>query len=247
MRRALWTLRRQLWQPTDLSRWTITEAALPTGIEQILVLQLMLEVSNALRETVHQQVIAEPFQVSGDHLRPLLPELWQQVAHLDRHALTQSDLSSRLPRILDRWANHESQIRDFIGSQRKRYSKDFTSRMSERLKTETSREKTRFAARLREIQNEPRWLERQRAELERQRQRLQQPALFDEIQALKEQQVRDLEWEVMHSHIEQMRQLLERERIRMLDVVLPKRFTIGSIDLQPLTVEYVVRSDRRGN
>lgn len=247
MRRALWTLRRQLWESTDLSRWTITEAALPGGIEQLLVLHLMLEVSNALRENVHQEVIIQPFQVSGDHLTGIVPELWQQVSHLERRALTHAGLSARLPGALDRWTNHELQIRDFITNRRKQLERDFAGRMSGRLKEETSREKARFTVRLREIQNEPRWLEKQRAELERQRQRLQQPALFDEIQSLREQQVRDLEWEVMHSHIEQMKELLVRERTRMLDVVLPKRFSLASINLQPLAVEYIVRDEGRRN
>jgi len=241
MRRALWTLRRQLWEPTALSRWTITAAPLPAGIDQVLVLHMMLEVSNALRETVHQEVIVEPFQVNGDHLTALLPDLWQHLSHVNKTTLSQSELSSQLSGIIDHWPGQDIQIRDFITNRKKSLAGDFERQMSDQLKEQSKKEKARFASRLREIQNEPKWLEKQRAELERQRQRLQQAALFDELQVLEEQKLRDLEWEVMHSHIEQMKQLLERERTRMLDVVLPRRFKLASIDLQPLTIEYMVR------
>ncbi len=117
--------------------------------------------------------------------------------------------------------------------------------MTERLKEETAEEKETFTSRLKELQQEPKWLEKQRAEMGRQKQRLRQGLLFDEVRVLEEQKLRDLEWEVMHSHIEQMKQLLERERDRMLEKILPKRFSLASVDLQPLAIEYIV-SEKEG-
>jgi SNF2 family DNA or RNA helicase len=247
MRRALWTLRRQLWDPKDLSRWTVEAVRLPAGIEQVLVLHLMLEVTNELREVAHQEIIVAPFQVSGDHITPMLDDLWKELTHLERRPLEPVAVSAWVKNIVDQWISHEGQIREFIKDRRSVYEEEFEQRMATRLKEETASERERFRSRLKELQNEPRWLERQRKEFERQRQRLMQPLLFAEQQAVEEQKLRDIEWELMHNHIEQMKQLLERERQRMLDVVLPKRFTLASLDLQPLTVEYLVRDERRSN
>jgi len=245
MRRALWTLRRQLWEPTALSRWTITAAKLPHGVNEVLVLHLMLEVTNALREPSHQEILTESFQVNGDHLTPLLPDLWSHLSSVARRPLKREELAESVSKIQDNWTTHEQHIRDSISRRRQELTKHFSGVMSEQRNEQASREKTRFSHRLREIQNEPKWLERQRAELDLQRARLLQPVLFAEEQALAEQRLKDLEWEVMHSHIEQMKQLLERERKRMLETILPKRFTLVSLDLQPLTVEYIVSDDRR--
>ena len=33
---------------------------------------------------------------------------------------------------------------------------------------------------------------------------------------------------------------LERERDRMMEKILPKRYSLASVDLQPLAIEYVV-------
>lgn len=245
MRRAIGTLRRQLWDGNELTRWTVQATQLPAGISEVLLLYLMLEVSNGLRESMHQEVLLLPFQVQGVHLTPMIEELWQRMSQMDRRPLSPSELSSHMPRLVDQWIGHELELREFIKSRKDAFQKDFEHRMMARLKDELDQETKSFNSRIKELKQEPKWLERQKAELERQRRRLLQPALFSEIQAVEEQRLKDLEWEVMHSHYEQMRQLLERERERMIKNILPKRFSLAHLDLQPLAVEYLVGGERK--
>lgn len=240
MRRAIGTLRRHLWDGRELSRWTITARKLPAGVNELLILYTTLEITNDLRETVHQEVSVTPFQVHGDHLTPLVDELWQQLSHLESHQVPAGQLASQVSRVTDQWIGHDQQLREFLKDQLNSYRTEFENRMAERLKEELAEEKAKFDSRLKELGSEPKWLERQRAEMERQRLRLQQGALFDELRLQQEQKLKSLEWEVMHSHIEQMRQLLEHERDRMLEKILPKRYSLASVDLQPLAIEYVV-------
>jgi superfamily II DNA or RNA helicase len=244
MRRALWALRRQLWEPTGLTRWTVQSARLPAGIDQVLLLHLMLEVSNQLREVAHQEVLAVTFQVSGDHLTPVVDELWREMEHLERSPLPGPSLDSWSSLIADHWPAHESFILDYAKSRRTTAEREFQQIMASSLKSELEREKDRFSSRIREIQNRPKWLQKQLAEVERQHHRLEQGFLMPEYRAYEEQRLRDLEWQIAGSHFEQMKGIVERERDRMLNSVLPKRFALGSIDLQPLAVEYIVSAGR---
>jgi hypothetical protein len=78
---------------------------------------------------------------------------------------------------------------------------------------------------------------------ERQRLKLLQPALFDEVrqeQLLEQQRLDEMEWELEHTYIERMKQLVVREQERVLEKVLPRRYALATVDVQPLAVEYIV-------
>jgi len=69
--------------------------------------------------------------------------------------------------------------------------------------------------------------------------------LFEEVrqeQLIQQQHVQELEWQLEHNHIDRMKQLVAAEQKRILKNVLPKRYALATVDVQPLTVEYVVRS-----
>ena len=114
----------------------------------------------------------------------------------------------------------------------------------QRLQEEVRAEKANFQERLKELerQKQPRYLEALQKEIEKQRKRLLQPALFTEIQQEQQQRLQQLEWDQAHTYIERMKALVIGEQKRILEQVLPRRYALATVDLQPLAIEYIVRS-----
>lgn len=247
MRRSVATLKRCMWEEGKLARWTIEKSPLPRGIDEILVLHLMLEATNSLKEVIHAEIITVPFQVLGDRLTTIDENLWRQVEPLNRYELAPAKLSKWQATVADQWLSHSSRIKDYVAEQKKEFEKQFQSNMGIYLKQALDYENKRFQSRQKELtqrQNQGK-SGKVYKELEKQRQRLQQIALLPEIQAEEEQRLCDLEWQAYHSDTARLKRLLESEQKRMLEGVLPKRYELAWIDLQPLAIEYVIRDSER--
>ncbi len=96
-----------------------------------------------------------------------------------------------------------------------------------------------------EQQQRPAYIKAMLRDIEEQRKRLMQPALFEELQSEREQQLslQELEWELhAKDYIERMKQMVMAEQQRIIEKVLPKRYALATVDLQPLAIEYVIRS-----
>jgi uncharacterized membrane protein YheB (UPF0754 family) len=134
-----------------------------------------------------------------------------------------------------------------ITERRADFRQEFAQRMQQRHQEEARLEQAIFGGRLKELeqQKQPKYLEALERQIEQQRKRLLQPVLFAEIQQEQEQQrqyLRELEWDLAHSHLERMKQLVVNEQTRIIEKVLPKRYTLATVDVQPLAIEYIVRS-----
>lgn len=250
MQRALGVLRRRLWDGEGMTRWTIQSCQLPPRSPTLLLLSLSLEVTNQFREVAHQELILLPFEVHGSILNPLDAALWAELKHLPRFALTPEELAYHIPRARDWWTAHEHSVRDLVKQQREQSREEFARRMRERHQQEKRREQAIFKERLAELerQKQPAYLRHMQREIERQRRKLLQPALFDEerqAQLLTQQRLEEMEWELEHTFIERMKQLVIREQERVLEKVLPRRYALATVDVQPLAVEYVIHSSGR--
>ncbi len=125
---------------------------------------------------------------------------------------------------------------------------DFDKRLKEYFSIEKTARKSEFDNRIKEIekQKHPKAIERLIKQRDEQRKRLSHGILFADIQAEEEQKLKDIEWNLINTHVEQLRELLSREKERVVNGVLPKRFTLESINIYPLAVEYIVRSKEGG-
>lgn len=250
MRRATGTLKRCLWEKNSLTRWTVAAAPLPARLEVVVLLHLILEITNELRETVHQEVLTVPYQARGDKILPLEQNLWQQVIHLPRRRLTTDELNQWQRKLKDLWLDHESDMNDYISQRRAELIEESVNNLRDRLEHELTTEKNNFDNRINEIRKSryAREQDRLKKAIERQYQLLQQVSLFDFVESEERQKLRELEMQqdLINSNSELMLQLLEHEKKRVLESIIPKRFSLANLDLQPLAVEYVVRDGGRG-
>ena len=243
MQRAIGVLRRRMWDGKGMTRWTVEACPLPASLKEVLLLHLLLEVTNEFREVAHQEVLHLPFEVRGYHLHPLEQDLWTRLELLPRTPLAPQELHTWAETVRDQWHEHGRQLRALISERRDQYRWAFAQRMRERLQEEVRAETAVFQERLRELerQKQPRYLEALQQEIDKQRRRLLQPALFPEIEQEQRQRLQQLEWDLAHSYLERMKALVLTEQKRILEQVLPRRYALATVDLQPLAVEYLVR------
>lgn len=247
MQRAIGTLRRNLWKDEGMTRWTIQQCALPSRSRDLLLLSLLLEVTNEFHEIAHQEVLLVPFEIHGNTLYEVEPALWQELKPLPRTMLSEEALKIQIPRIRSLWASHEQQIRDIVRQRRDGSRREFTQLLRSRLRQEQKQERAMFEERLRELerQKQPRYLLQLRREIERQRKKLSpQLSLFEDIQIEQletEQRLQEMEWQLEHNYIDRMKSLVQEEQTRIIQEVLPRRYALATVDVQPLTVEYIVR------
>jgi superfamily II DNA or RNA helicase len=248
MQRAIGVLRRRMWDGQGMTRWTEEGCALPSQIQELLLLHMFLEVTNAFREVAHQEVMVVPFEIRGNRLYHLDSGLWAQVNPLPRFPLTSQELGKHVPLVRERWPEHQRQIRDLLVQQRNDYRQEFAARMQQRYREEVRATKAIFDERLRELeqQQKPNHLKAMHREIEEQRKKLLQPVLFSELLLEQQQQLRlldEAEWE-LHAidYLDQMKQMVSAEQQRMLEYVLPKRYALATVDVQPLAIEYLIRS-----
>ncbi|HOC94203.1 MAG TPA: DISARM system SNF2-like helicase DrmD [bacterium] len=251
MRRATGVLKRRMWDHAgkrDVNRWTVTGSALPTGLECVMVVYHTLQAVNTLRENIHSEVCASMFKVAGDRLSKMDEALVAQITALPTHKLGRNELSPWESRLRKLWLPHEEQIKTFLLELKKELKTDFDRRMKEFFSIEKSSRKTEFDNRIKEIekQKHPKAIERLMKQRDEQRKRLSHGILFADIQAEEEQKLRDIEWNLINTHVEQLKELLSREKERIVNGVLPKRFTLESVDIHPLAVEYIVKSKEGG-
>ncbi|MFW6118831.1 MAG: DISARM system SNF2-like helicase DrmD [Planctomycetota bacterium] len=251
MQRALGVLRRALWEQDredSVHRWTAESCPLPAGIDQVLILHLLLEANNELRETIHQDIITVPFRVQGSGLSMMENELWQEVSNLPRDPLPQEELREWAARARQNWMEHKEALSRCVATMRKSMESELEDRMEEHLESELERTRKRYEQRLRELGQRARRrkYDALKAELDEKRRELQQERLWAEMRNRLERQVRELEWEVYHSHVEELRRFLKEERERTVQELLPKRYSMASLNLQPMAVQYLVPDGREG-
>ena len=248
MQRALGVLRRQMWEAKEgsLARWTVEQGGLEPGMDSVLLLYLLVEATNKFREVAHQEMYVLPFEIRGYRLIDIDKELWEQLQRRDYHSLSDPALKQVTNRLRDLWVNHHEPIHARVLQEREAWRTQLQERMQDRLRHERQAERRAFDLRLRELerQRQPHYLQTLRRDIEKQRQRLLQGVLpLDELeqqQQEQQQRLQEMEWQLEHNYIDSMKHVVEREQERVLTQVLPQRYTLATVDVQPLAIRYLV-------
>ena len=146
-------------------------------------------------------------------------------------------------------------VKDFIEGEKERILVELSTRTGKELKEQLGKEikeqKRMFKERSKalEMQKNPKALERLRKELMKAEKLASQLTFSEELNARHQQRYSELkekamdaEWERQHGHVELLKKRLERERTRVLEMVLPKRYALAEdgIDVQVAGVEVIV-------
>ena len=242
MQRALNVLTRRRYpgKNSNVSRWTVRLGGVPDGAEAVVLLSVEELGVNRLRETFHRWVrtLALPVR-DGEFEEPLphapartLREAGESQDVID--GILAGEILEELRPQLRRW------LRD--------YRNDLTKCFRRRLRADGETARRREDERYRERQGEVSALvqrstmARLSREIERLKNKKRQGQLFDETERLEgiDRSIEEREKELnrRRSHYEEIREQLGRERTRILDRLLPARFTLaGEAQVFPVAVE----------
>ncbi len=235
--------------PGGQSRWSVRLGAVPDGADALLLLTVEELAVNELRETFHHWVRTLQLPIRGGNLGQSLP-------HVPAHNLRvppTTPAASEIRRARELWDEVAQGLRGLLEVQAAELTRQVKAALATELEAERDRESKRFQSRQAEvselIQNTT--LTRLQREIDELKAEAQQGTLFDpeERVAEIERSVEEKEEEVRRrrAHYEQLRLQLERERKRVLELLLPKRYALrGTAQVFPVSVEVRLPAERGG-
>jgi superfamily II DNA or RNA helicase len=251
MQKAVTVLRRHLWEESnDIHRWTMVQSNLPRGIDIVICVYCTVSVRNNLGETAYSQVLELPFILQKSMIEKVEFDLWNEIKRLDDFILTSEQIDFWNPIIHECWMNNVSSVEKSIEKLKDKIRIDFNKSFSLTIKKLTKDESKRFDDRVKELETEknPRSLEKLRKEFAKAN-TLAMQLTFSEEKNLERQRYKreievklsDAEWERQHTQVMLLKQRLESEKERLLDKVLPRRYSLSSIDVQPIAVKVILQ------
>lgn len=253
MRRAIATLRRCLWEPGKVHRWTaVGDPEQP--YEAVLVVTVLLAATNELREQIHEEIVSLAWVVEGERLSEMDPALWAELSRNRTVPLSSDEVQYWTEHLAELWPEYQKQLQKALERYKKLQAKRITDWLDRWRQQETEREEKAFVQRFKELESgrDMKAVERLQKQLIKAQQRAAQLVFDPDEQAAHMAEVARLEreldaakFELQTSHVEALRNRLERDRERILTQVIPKRYHLAHFDLLPVGVELRVRMHGR--
>jgi len=232
--------RRRFPGPAAVSRWTVKQSELPARADALIVLHLEEIGVNELRETFHHWIRTIVFPVHGDTLGELLP-------HRDAYSLREAQ-SCNDKAVQERARNLFSELEidmtQAVKSVRQKLTKDLMDQLKLDGQQAVSEEQQRYQSRQGEISAliADNTVEKLEKVIERLKKQKLQGLLFNERDVFEEIDkdiaMKREEVDRRKIHYEEIRKQLTSERQRILQRLLPKRYTLaGESQVFPLAVE----------
>ena len=247
MAKALSSFRRRLWDPDDtkLNRWTIESTDLPSKDEMIFITSLQISARNELGERLKTGILEIPFVMKDGKI-----EVNNQA--LDDHEEVPSYHVSKIyPKIRDNWTSLGNFIEKKKNEIRDQIDTSLKDELKEKLKKEMKEQEEMFELRKESLDKEkdPRNITRIKRDLQKAIESANQMTFSEEINSRNRQIVQDLkralteeDFERRKGHIQLLKDRLEDEKKRILEKVLPKRYSLpeDGIDIQVMGVKVIV-------
>lgn len=241
MKRALGTLaRRRFPGEGGVSRWTVRIGEVQPHSDGLILLTIEELGVNELRETFHHWVRTVAFPVrAGEIGEPIETTSLNKYGRSD--PTTDREHWETAEEFLD---NSRRYLRIWLG----KYRADLTDRLRRQLGTDgvaaKKRENQRYRRREGEVSTliEQSTVNRLIGEIEDLKIKRKQGQLFSESAGLdtldRDLEEKEREIERRHRHLEDIREQLRRDRSRVLNSLLPSRFTLaGEANVFPVTIE----------
>lgn len=227
------------------SRWLVRRGPIPPGVDALVKLTVEELAINELREPFHHWVRTWALPVIGGKLgdpiaySPPLEDSSRPPREGDRH------------RAVEIWDDVDPAVRSFIKARTRILEDTLRGHLDAARKDALVREKDRFAERTKEVQAalKQNTVARLEKEIEKMRQAVLQVDMFAERQREKEVLLRELEAERVrrHERYTELQAILDRERDRVIDHVIPRRHTLrksgAAAQILPVALEIVLAED----
>jgi ERCC4-related helicase len=243
MRKAANLLSRHRYPCGDeVSRWTLRQGRIPAGADAIIRLHYEEMAVNELRESFHNWVRTVDFPVVAGQLQAPLPH---EPASRKRLAATPLPGAGEVSRAQEIFADVSADLRRFLLET----GKELNTRIAKQLLADraivSKNEQEAFQSRNGELSTliHERTIEAKRKELSKLFQERNQLFLFAEEKDQLDDSIEALQKYLKDDeiHYEELRAQLERERKRIIEYLIPRRYTLdGSVQVYPIAVEIIL-------
>jgi hypothetical protein len=222
------------------TRWTVRRGGVPPDADALLLLTVEERAVNELRESFHHWVRTLRFPIAAGRLGALLPH---RTPTADRPVGAPLDTED-VRRARDLWDEVAQDAREAVAQWRATLTERLGTGLAAEATEAVRRERERFQSRQGELSRliQEQSLARLEREIEQLETEQRQGVLFDTEQRLAElarsQRAKEDELARRRAHYEDLRKLLERERERVLGLLLPRRYAMrGDAQVFPVAVE----------
>lgn len=252
MKRAIGLLKRKLWisDSSDelisrLNRFTVVTSDIPVGLDLVIVIYLLIEASNDLREMIHEEVISIPLVVSKNSIEILDARIWDKININERQNLQPAQLKKIYPLLQENWINIEDQLKEKIGSYRDSQKALLEESLNKMCGEGSLKAKKNYEERLSELksQKDSRYIKRIKSDIDLLKKELSESSLFEEINKQKIDDLKSLEINLekfVNENIAYLENVLTNEKDRFLNRVLPMRYKLKNYDIHSIGIEYLV-------
>ena len=221
--------------PNAATRWTTRFGGVPEDADALVLLTVEELAVNELREPCHHWVRTLAFPVHGN-------VLGEALTHQPAQYWNAPATVAGRNRALDVWDDVENDLKAQVRTRQDALTVTLSHRMQDSGKAIRAQEKKRFGQRKQELARAIRdnQLNRLAREAEKLRAKARQLSLFSEINEEIQRRLADLdaELELRKNHYKQVQDRLAIETERILERVLPKRYTLhGEAYVYPIAVE----------
>ena len=241
MRKAANLLSRRRYPCGDeVSRWTVRQGRMPSGVEAIIRLHYEEMAVNELREAFHNWVRTVDFPVVDGVLQPPLPH---EAANKKRLAVTQLPNADVIDQAQELIEEISADLRRRIQEAGKELNERIQQQLSDDKIIIRKNEQDAFQSRNGELSIliRERSIEAKRKEVAKLRQEGNQ-LLFAEDRELYDDKIETLQKYIKDDeiHYEELRAQLERERRRIIEELIPKRYALdGNVQIYPIALEVI--------
>jgi ERCC4-related helicase len=238
VKRLLSFFEKQIWDTgkDKIKKWTITEdAELESPVYSVTCLY---QATNELREIIISDVLTYNFcEENGDFVPT-------QYKSKKEASLGDEALKSYRIDLAEKWDELKKKILEKIESDLNKKKEELKSLSNQSLKTSLTQEKQAFENRKKYLNTQKgiRALKKKRREIEEQERKMKQASLFQEEEEDKERQLRESRWQLEEHerHINAMLEYVKREEKRLLENIIPKRYSVANIELQPIALKIIM-------
>jgi len=257
MMKAVSAFKRRLWLSPDTSglhRWTVVSSSLKDDHDIVFEFSFQISMLNRLGERFRTGLMEIRVIVDEDGVFKTV--LGSFKGGSNYKSLKKSRISEETLKIREYWPDvveaARTQRKKLVAKLERQIKKD----LKKELKEQSRSQKKMFREREKslEMQKSPKYLEKLRKDLAMAEKKAMQLTFSEDRnrqhrQRLKEiqEKMSDAEWERQHSHVKVLKERLEKEKVRMLESILPRRFALADdgIEVQVAGVK-VILNDKGG-
>ncbi|HNS17348.1 MAG TPA: DISARM system SNF2-like helicase DrmD [Bacteroidales bacterium] len=247
-KRKMWSVPELKYEEGHLNKFTVKKAELVSGIDHIVVIHCLIESTNELKETIHQEVISIPGVIERDKFKNINEELWNNLKSNQGLELRSDQLSDWLPQIKNLWINAENDIKSYLENRGNEIKKDFEKKLQQNLETVKKDTSKLYDERLKELKERrgAKYLIKLKGQIEQEKLKLQQQVLFEDFNWARLDKIREMEIDlekIISDRVQYLEQIIQSEKDKMIKIVIPRKYKMQFFKLYPLGIEFLLNSN----